>query len=92
MTEQVVRGVVGPEVSTEVDTEGREIVPKTATVPSRPVNVIWHPSGQVRLIGDRPKTLAERVRDSYKYPLQPEEKELLDHAAEQFGQRLDSKE
>jgi hypothetical protein len=40
----------------------------------------------------RAKSLAERVGESYKHPLQPEEKELLDHAAEQFGQRLDSKE
>lgn len=40
----------------------------------------------------RAKSLAERVRESYKHPLEPEEKELLDHAAEQFGQRLDSKE
>lgn len=96
MTEQVVRGVVSTEVSTEVDIEGREIVPKTATVPSKPVHVIWQASGQasgqVSLIGDRPKTLAERVRASYKHALEPEEKELLDHAAEQFGQRLDGKE
>lgn len=38
------------------------------------------------------RTLAERVSESYKHPLKPEEKELLDHAAEQFGQRLDGKE
>lgn len=93
MAEQVVDGVV----SAEVDTKGRKIVPKgmlgaqTSAVPSEPVNVLWKASGQGRLIGDRPKTLAERVRESYKHPLEPEEKELLDHAAEQFGQRLDSK-
>lgn len=84
MTEQIVEGVV----STEVDTEGREIVPNTATVPSRPVNVIWQASGQVRLIGEQPKTLAERVREAYRNRLQPEEKELLDRAATQFGSRL----
>lgn len=37
------------------------------------------------------KTLAERVSEAYKHPLELEEKELLDYAAEQFGQRLDSK-
>jgi hypothetical protein len=38
------------------------------------------------------KTLAERVREAYKYDLEPEEKELLDHAAEQFGRRLGTQE
>jgi hypothetical protein len=88
MTEQIVEGVV----SAEVDTEGREIVPNTATVPSRPVNVIWQASGQVRLIEERPKALAERVREAYQGGLEPKEKELLDRAAEQLGRRLSGEE
>jgi hypothetical protein len=92
MTEQVVRGVVSNEVSTEVDIEGREIVPKTATVPSKPVNVIWQADGPVRLIGEQPKTLAERVADAYGDGLEPGEREILDRAAEQLGRRLSNEE
>lgn len=88
MTEQVVRGVV----STEVDTEGRKIVPKTATVPSKPVNVVWQTDGPVRLIGEQPKTLAERVADAYGDRLESREKEILDSAAEQLGRRLSNEE
>jgi hypothetical protein len=38
------------------------------------------------------KTLAERVNEAYRNELEPEEKELLDHAAEQFGRRLSNEE
>ncbi len=38
------------------------------------------------------KTLTERINESYDDELEPEEKELLDHAAEQFGRRLSSEE
>lgn len=88
MTEQVVEGVA----SAEVDTKGRTIVPKTVTVPSKPVNVIWQASGQVRLIGEQPKTLAERVREAYRVGLESDEKELLDRAAKQFGSHLSNEE
>lgn len=42
--------------------------------------------------GKDEKTLADRVREAYKYELEPEEIELHDRAARQFGRRLDSKE
>ena len=45
-----------------------------------------------RVGGTGGRTLAERVRDAYKRELKPEEKELLDGAAGQFGHRLSSKE
>lgn len=38
------------------------------------------------------KTLAERVSEAYKNKLEPEEKELLDRAAEQVGRRLSGQE
>jgi hypothetical protein len=95
MTEQIVEGVV----SAEVDTESRRIVHKgtlgaeTAAVPSKPVNVKWHKTGQVRLIGEDHKTLAERLEDAYRDDaLTPEEKGLLDDAANQFGSRLSDEE
>jgi len=93
MTEQIVEGVI----SAEVDTRNRTIVPKgalgaeTAATPSEPVNVLWKASGQGHLVGDRPKTLAERVGEAYNYELKPEEKGLLDRAAGQFGRRLSNK-
>lgn len=44
---------------------------------------------RVRSVGKR--TLAERVSDAYKYEMEPEEKELLNRAADQVGRRLDGK-
>ncbi len=38
------------------------------------------------------KTLAERIHEAYGDELEPEEKELLDRAAEQFGRRLSNEE
>jgi hypothetical protein len=38
------------------------------------------------------KTLTERINEAYGDELEPEERELLDHAAEQFGRRLSSEE
>lgn len=38
------------------------------------------------------RTLAERVGEAYKYDLEPEETDFLNHAAEQFGRRLSSEE
>ena len=82
MTEQVARGVV----STEVDTKGREIVPKTVTVPSKPVNVIWQASGQVRLIGERyeearreDEALTRAYNEAYDGEMEEEEKEMTRH-------------
>lgn len=90
MTEQVV-GVV----SAVVDTKSRRIVRKgtlgaeTSAVPSEPVNVIWKASGQGHLVGERPKTLTERLNDAYRDDnLEPEEREFLDLAREHFS-RLD---
>jgi hypothetical protein len=40
----------------------------------------------------RDKPLAERVKEAYGDGLEPGEKELLDHAAKQFGSRLSSEE
>ena len=95
MTEQAVEGVV----SAEVDTESRRIVRKgtlgaeTATVPSRPANVKWRKRGQVRLIAEDHKSLGERLDDAYRDDaLTPEEKGLLDSAANQFGRRLSGEE
>jgi hypothetical protein len=95
MTEQIVDGVV----SAEVDAESRRIVHKgtlgaeTAAVPSKPVNVKWRKRGQVRLISEDHKTLAERLDDAYRDDvLEPEEKGLLDRAAKQFGRRLSDEE
>lgn len=91
MAEQIVEGVV----SVEVDAERRRLVRKgvlgaeTAAVPSEPVNMLWKASGQGHLVGEGGKTLAERLNDAYRNDvLEPEEKELLDRAANQFGRRL----
>lgn len=73
MTEQIVEGVV----SAEVDTEGREIVPKTATVPSKPVNVIWQVSGQVRLIREDQRTLTERFNEAYDEEARRDDEEFV---------------
>jgi hypothetical protein len=94
MTEQFVEGVV----SAEVDAERQRIVQKgplgaeTSAVPPEPVNLTWKKRGQGRLIGEHPKTLAERISEAYTDGLEPGEKELLDHAAEQFGRRLTNEE
>jgi hypothetical protein len=95
MTEQVVEGVN----SAEVDVEHHRIVQKgklgaeTATVPSEPVNVRWQIRGQGHLVGEGRKTLAERLDVAYRDDtLEPEERGLLDRAADQFGRRLRDKE
>ena len=95
MAEQAVEGVV----SAEVDTESRKIIHKgilgseTAAVPSEPVNVLWQLRGQGHLVGEGRKTLAERLDDAYRDDaLEPEEKGLLDRAADQFGRRLSDEE
>jgi hypothetical protein len=95
MTERVVEGVI----SAEVDAEHHRIVPKgklgseTAAIPSRPVNVLWQIHGQGHLVGEGRKTLAERLDDAYgDHGLTPEEKGLLDDAANQFGSRLSDEE
>lgn len=92
MTEQIVEGVN----SAEVDAERHRIVPKgklgaeTSTVPSEPINVLWQLHGQGHLVGEGRKTLAERLDDAYRNDvLGPEEKGLLDRAANQLGRRLD---
>jgi hypothetical protein len=41
---------------------------------------------------DGSKTLTERVNEAYGDELESEERELLDHAAEQFGRRLANEE
>jgi hypothetical protein len=95
VTEQFVEGVV----SAEVDTESRRLVRKgtlgaeTAAVPSEPVNVSWRLRGRGHLVGEDPKTLAKRLEDAYRDDvLTPEEKGLLDGAADQFGRRLSDEE
>jgi hypothetical protein len=40
----------------------------------------------------RGKTLVERISEAYKNKLEPEERELLDRAAEQAGRRLSGQE
>jgi hypothetical protein len=95
MTEQIVEGVV----SAEVDAESRRIVRKgtlgaeTAAVPSEPSRAHWQLHGQGHLVGEGRKTLAERLDDAYRDDvLTPEEKGLLDRAADQFGHRLSDEE
>ncbi|MDQ3703737.1 MAG: hypothetical protein M3437_00670 [Chloroflexota bacterium] len=95
MTEHIVEGVV----SAEVEAESRRIVYKgtlgaeTAAVPSEPANLHWKKRGQVHFIGPHAKTLAERLEDAYRDDvLTPEEKSLLDDAANQFGRRLSNEE
>jgi len=95
MTEQMIEGVI----SAEMDAERHRLVPKgklgaeTSTVPSKPVNVLWQHHGQGHLIGESRKTLAERLADAYHDDaLEPEEKGLLDRAANQFGRRLSDEE
>jgi len=83
MTEQIVEGVV----SAEVDTEGREVVPNTATVPPRPVNVIWQSSGQVRLIGEQPKTLTERLNEAYDEDAEREDEEFFRNTRAYYERR-----
>jgi hypothetical protein len=92
MTEQIVDGVV----SAEVDTESRRIVHKgtlgaeTAAVPSKPTNVNWKKRGEVRIIGQHHKTLAERLDDAYRDDeLEPEEREFLDLTREHFSRLND---
>jgi hypothetical protein len=95
MTEQIVEGLS----RAEVDTKSHKLVRKgtlgaeTAAIPSEPVNVLWQLHGQARFVGEVRKTLAERLEDAYRDDaLTPEEKGLLDDAANQFGSRLSDEE
>lgn len=78
-TIEVVSGsaVVEPTTSKDVPTAATE----GARLGETQFSVVRH---------DRP--LAERIEEAYGDELEPEEKELLDHAAEQFGRRLSDEE
>ena len=88
MPEQVV-GIV----SAEVDTESRRVVPKgklgaeTSAVPSEPVNVIWMASGQGHLIGERPKTITERLNEAYDEEAEREDVEFF-RSTKEYYRRL----
>ncbi len=95
MTEHMIEGVI----SAEVDAKHHKLVPKgklgaeTSAVPSKPVDVVWRLHGQGRFVGESRKPLAERLNDAYRDDvLGPEEKGLLDRAANQFGRRLSDEE
>lgn len=95
MTEQIVEGVIRGEVDVEHHTIilTGELGEETASVPSEPINVSWQLRGQGYLVGEDRKTLAERLDDAYRDDaLGPEEKGLLDRAANQFGRCLSDEE
>lgn len=95
MTEQIVESMI----RAKVDTDRHRLVPRgerdaeTVAVPSEPVNVSWRLHGQGQLVGEGRKTLAERLDDAYRDDdLRPNERGLLDRAANQLGRRLSNEE
>ena len=82
MTEQTINVVRG---DVEVTPTFSDEVPTAATEGAR-IGVT-----QFRLV-KRNKPLAERIEEAYSKELEPEEKELLDRAAKQFGSRFSNEE
>ena len=87
MIEQTIELVSG---DAEVTPTRSDAVP-TAAIPTTAVEGARIGETQFRIVR-RDKTLAERVEEAYGHGLEPEEKELLDRAAEQLGRRLSNEE
>jgi hypothetical protein len=82
MTEHIIEVVSG---DAEVTPTRSDAVPTAATEGAR-IGVT-----EFRVVR-RDKPLAERVEEAYGDGLEPEEKELLDRAAKQLGNRLSNEE
>jgi hypothetical protein len=86
MTEQMVTNVG----KATVEPEKEVLIQYSDKVTGSPQAIISLHADFREVAPQHGKKLTERINEAYGDELEPEEKELLDHAAEQFGRRLGS--